>query len=414
MERYKKVKKVRINLLDGPRVLPFGAFVKNGQVTPGFTWQNQRTVPPERIVGMLNSNFGNCLLATTYDGGVYYATRAGATKLARIYSDGGSSGFLLDVRDDGGKKAIAFSGSYYTSQSGGTRRHGEYPNPLCCGVIKNGRLFGADLSDRYVLRWSGKNGWDDGTAGITDAGSFAFGGNWGYIRDIFDVGGELIVMFETGLGRMSVGGNPENFKVVEVQSLPMFSRYTAAVYDGCIYFVNECGFMRYKDGKVTKVEGLISDDISAATSAFIWHGQYYFVCGTSRSLGRKVIYVYDIFCDKYQMVDVPAYFVYYDMNSVIAYTESTVYRLNTGKNWMYSVEAENIDFGAEGRKLVTCIEADCDEDVSVSISNGVYTRTLYGITKKIRLNMRGDTFKVTFSGANGSVRSAYLTAEVPA
>ncbi len=412
----KKVKTVRVNLLEKPYVVPLGAFVKNAAITAGWVGQNQRVEPVKNIISMINSYVGGAILAVASDGSVYRALRTNGLSLIKLASDGYMFGFVLDLEDNGKKKALAISGPSYTEYSSGTLVHDKFNGQyMTRGAIINGRLFGVDFVNQFVLKWSGKNGWNDWTEGTTDSGRFVFDSARGFIKDVFEMHGDIVLVFEFGVARVSVGGNPETFKVIDKQNLPYYYPFTAVAAENYVYFMTEDGLLRYGDNRVNRVEGLISDDATEATSGFLWMGRYYFLCARSRSLKRNIMYVYDILSESYQMIDIPAYFAYYDLDSVIAYTTTTMYRVrNAYSGWRYGVLSQNVNFGTTGRKLATYLEVDCDSDVSVSIDNGRYTRTFSNPPKKLRVDMRGEKFTVKFEGSTGSVRSAYLTAEVPA
>ena len=235
----------------------------------------------------------------------------------------------------------------------------------------------------------------------------------GPISNIFDFEDKLVVFREQMIMKFSVYGNPENFKQVDTAITPKIYRSTAAISGDSILFFSSGGLMSYRGGKIAKIDGLISDDLQSPTSAFVYDGMYYFICGTSKSLKKSVAYVYDFLNGGYEIIDIPAYFISHDGTSLVAYAPSAIYRLKLRDGYtQYEVATENMDFGTDERKLLTMLEVDCDEDVRVSISNGRSTKTVRPAKGRTRLNMRGAEFKVTFSGYGGSVRSAYLEAEV--
>lgn len=415
MGRYKKVKQVRVNILEGPGVKPFGAFIKDGQLFPGFVAQDQKAAVHPKIVSLVNSNQCSCLLGVDSGGGIYYGTRKGGAALKMYFDQAVLGGFAFETREGDDPKVVALAGMKYATCYKQTPEQGEIPFYLYCGAIKSGRLFAGDNHNRYTLRWTGVNGWKDWEEGGAEgAGKLYFDPEWGYIMGVFDIGGELIVLLEFGVARLDVDGNPETFKIKEIIKCPISWEYSAVKTEDGLLFLTHSGLMRYRDGKVTAVEGLITDDATSPTVCSGWHGRFFFACAKSRSLNRSVVYVYDIFRDAYHIVDIPAYSIQADSTSVLAYSASTVYRLRMEySGWNYEVISEKINFGSDVRKLATFLEVDCDPGVTVSVSNGRYTRTYASPDKKIRLNMRGSDFSVTFTGSTGGVRSAYLTAEVP-
>lgn len=412
MERYKKTDRVRINLLESKNITSFGAFVKDGTVRPGWTGANQRVLPVGNLIAMSDSAVGNSIIALASSGEVYSAPRDDGTALEVCRTDGGDTGFIFDTNDGGGQ-AVAISGNKYTYFAPGGSTQGDFEGGLASGVIKSGRLFGGDRAERRRIKWSGEGGWQDWAESVSGAGSMLLEPVAGAVCSLFDFDGDLVIFCENAVVRMAVGGNPENFKVTGCLKIPCLVENTAAEAGESIFFVTESGFMRYNGGGVEKLEGLITDDLTAPGRCYVYKNRYYFISGESRALGRRVIYVYDVLDDAYQLVDVSAYFINADDISVLAFTNSTIYRLtfaDTARE--YAVTVSGINFGTLRRKLLLCLETDCDGDVSVSISNGRSTRRVGAPAIKTRLNMRGAQFGVTFNGKDGGVRSAYLTAEV--
>lgn len=410
MGRYPKFKQVRQDLLKSTSLQPFGAFVCDGKIIAGWRSVNERVPAIPGIIAMCKSATSDAVIAGTESGQIYSSKTSG-TELELDYSDGGSSPFTFETHD-GIARAILFSGKTYSSHQNGFLSHAVVTQKLSCGAMRRGRLFGADADSVRTLRWSA-SGYRNWTEGISGAGNLVLEPSGGSILDIFDFEDRLVVFRERSIMRFSVYGNPENFKEQDTAFTPEIYKRTAAIAGDRILFFTSGGLMSYSGGKIERVDGLITDDLKSPTSSFVYDGRYYFICGTSKLLEKSVVYVYDFSCGGYQIIDIPAYFVSQDAISLLAYAPSTIYRLHFGYEYiLYEVITGSIDFGTDKRKLVTELEIDCDDDIRVIISNGRRTKTLRQVNGKTRLNMRGDEFTVTFSGYGGSVRSAYLTAEV--
>ena len=411
MGAFPKVKRVKLDLLNSSVLQPLGAFVKDGIITTGWRGVNERKPAITGLTAMCRSEVGGGILAATADGNIYTGGASG-TQLTLKYSDGGSSAFAFETVSNA-PTAVLISGKTFTSLSKGQLFHTVLPVTLRCGAMRCGRLFGADGNDSYILRWSGPGGFTDWAEKISGAGSLTLEPSGGPVLDVFDFEDKLVVFRERSLTRFSVYGNPENFKITDTLSTPQIFEKTAAISGDSILFFSSDGLMSYRGGKVERIEGLISDDLLSPTSAYVYDGKYYFICGTSKRLARSVVYVYDFILKRYQIIDTPACFISQDDASPVAYAPSAIYRLRFGYEYIqYEVSTGNIDFGLCKRKLLTALEMDCDGDISVLVSNGRRAKTLRSVNGKTRLNMRGSTFNVTFLGYGGSVRSAYLFAEV--
>lgn len=410
MGRYPKTKRVRLDILKVEWLRPVGAFVKDGKITAGWKCVNKTETAAKGLTAMLKSSTGKGIFAGANDGKIYVSNNSG-TELINVYSDGGSSAFAFETRD-AVLQLVLISGNTYTSLTGGMATHGVMPVSVCCGVMRKGRLFAADATDPYILRWSGTRGYYDWIEGIAGAGSLALELSGGRILDILDFDDELVVFREQSITRFSVFGNPENFKETETLQTPCIYARTAAILGDSIIFFSSGGLMSYRSGRVTKIEGRISDDLLSPTSAYVHDGRYYFICGTSKSLSRSVIFVYDALNGAYEIIDEPAYFIAHDYISLLAYAEGSVSRLSFADgNVQYEVTADRLNFGTDKRKLLTAVEVNCDGDVAVGVSNGSSEKR-FSVNGKRRLNIRGAEFKIVFYGYGGSVRSAAAVAEV--
>lgn len=412
MTRFKQYKRVRLDLLKLLGDKPFGAFVKDGKISAGWTAHTTVSSGLGNIVAMRCSDVGGGILAGCANGNIYAENTGNGELLGLKYGGGGSLPFAFETRD-AASRLVLVSGGLYATMVGGSADFGEFGGNLACGAMRQGRLFGGDIKDRYKLKWSGEGGFNDWSEGISGAGSLVLEPVGGYILNVFDFDGELIVFRQSSVMRFSTSGNPENIRLIDSIPVPDVAKDTMAIAGNGILFMTDSGLMRFSGGKAAKIECLITEDAEAAQSVHLSQGRFYFVAASSRSLGRQVVYVYDALYGCCQAADVPAYFLSEDVGSVLAYTPTRLYRLRyrygAGE---YTVETGETDFGTDNRKLAVWLEADCDEDVKVQISNGRRTRTIEKPCGRTRLNMRGGKFTVTFKGNCGSVRSAYLTAEV--
>lgn len=410
MGRFPKHTLKRVDLLSHWDKLPIGAFVKDGTIFPGWQWETIRNAAVFKNLGAMRwSDAANGVLAGTSDGKIYYGPLG--TDMKQIYSDGGNSPFIFETYE-GREKTVIVSGSCYTEISDGTQLHSVFPRELSNAVVRKGRLFGVDAGMPYTLRWSGPGGFTDWNEGIAGAGSLALTPTGGQIIDLFDFEDELVVFRERSIMRFSAYGDPENFREKAVLDVPGIFRKSAAIAGDSILFFSQGGLMRYRGGKVTRVESVISDDLTSPVLCTFCDGRYYFLCGMSKSLKVSVIYVYDFICDCFEIVEKPAYFMSQDSNSILAYSSYAVERLRLDSGSIrYAISTQSLDFGTDKIKIATLLEVDCGDDVNVTISNGRYLTEYKDVKGRIKLHLRGDSFKVTFSGLS-SVKSAYLTVEV--
>lgn len=413
MGKYRKCKDVRVDLLKLSGILPKGAFVKDGKITSGWTHRTTFADAQPNLVAMKLSQVGNCVIAGTSNGEVLIGSANDGTELTTRYTDGGSEPFIFEANSTA-PQVVIVSGDRLTSVSATDTIHYDFDGGLSCGVMKNGRLFGASSADGYTLKWSGLGGMNDWLEINSDAGRLTLEAFGGRILNVFDFEDELIIFRECAIVRFAVGGNPENFRVKEVIGVPQVTKNAQVIAGDAILFFTDAGLMRYTGGKVTRIEGMVTEDTGTVISMLAYHDRFVFFVGTSRSLGRNVIYVYDVLRDCCQLIDINVYFLATDNVGVIAFSTSMVYRLTyQSKSYRYAVVTPEIDFGYSKRKLLKYLETDCDDDVILYIDNGEVSTRVLSPNGRLKLNMRGKDFKFTFEGCAGAVRSAVAVAEVP-
>lgn len=410
MGRFPKYTVKRVDLLSHLDQLPVGAFIKDGTIFSGLQLDTIRDAGSFRnLCAMRWSDAAKGILAGTNDGKIYYGPSG--PKITEIYSDGGNSPFIFQTYE-GREKTVIVSGSCYTEISGDGRQHSVFPQQLSNAIYRKSRLFGVDAATPYTLRWSGPDGFLDWNDGIAGAGSLVLAPPGGQIIDLFDFEDELVVFRERSIVRLSVYGDPENFREKAVLDVPEIFRKSAAIAGDSILFFSQAGLMRYRGGKVARVEGTITDDLISPVLCSFCDGRYYFICGMSKSIKRSVTYVYDFICDCFEIIDIPAYFISKDSDSILAYSSYSVERLRFDvRRIPYAVNTQPLDFGTDKLKRATLLEVDCDEDVYVTITNGAYLKVFRDVKGRTKLNLRGNYFQVKFSGLSGSVKSAYLTVE---
>lgn len=400
---------VQADLLTGKNSVPIGCVLKNGVLRRALTAVATSAAPITNITYIKSYKSSQVVLATTSNGKAQLALYSDATKLSLVRNYTAATPFSVEQRMSNNIDAVLFTDTYYVRLRNGGYNVGQAASGLMGGTIRCGRVFAGDNTDGYTVRWSGEGGYADWTESIYGAGKAYLETAGGQIKQLFDFEGEIVIIRENGITRFSASGTPENFRVSSPGiPIPALCDKTAVLTKDGIMFCTEDGLYVYKGGNVRKLDGLISSDIVNPVFAMLYMDKYYAVLGDSAKLARRVLYLYDIQNGIYQIADVPAYILAEDAESLVAYGETATFRILPQGNYTFMCGA--YDFGTPSRKLVTELYADCDGGVSVSVSNGRYTRKVKagGVT---RLNMRGAKFTVTVTGS-GEVRALKLKAEV--
>lgn len=319
-----------------------------------------------------------------------------------------SSPFLTEGGDMASHASMLIldSNCVYMQASAHTVR--SFSGNLACGVTRCGRLFGADLSDGYMLKWSGESGINDWAEGISGAGRVYLDRTGGKVLNMFNFEDKIVLVREHGVGTFSAYGTPENFSVGATALLPSIYKNTAAIVGNKLFVCAADGVYAYGGGKVEKFSFNLADDIGQVFYATAYLGRYYIVCARSKVLLRKVLYVIDISEKHAYIVDLAAE-VATGGDLLYAFTTSAAYTLAEGGTFKYLCGSE--DFGTSAKKVLKYIDVDCDGAVTLQVSNGTYTRTFSSVKRRAKVRMSGQSFTVTITGSS-KVRSLTACAEV--
>lgn len=409
-ERYPGCTFQQVDLLEGNHKFTIGCTLKDGTIKPGLVATNTGLPSIPTMVHFGMSEIGGGIIVYTSDKFMRLATMENGLNYYTNYNFTADYPFSFECNNGYSGEYVLVGNEYFIKLSGRTYSAGHFNGSLRHGAFCRGRLFGADWSNAYILRWSGEGGWNDWTLGLTGSGYARLEPLGGEILRVFNFNQELVVLRKKGITFVTVGGNPETFKVGKTVIIPpVYNAYSAIIVANTLYIYTDDGLYSYKDGKIAKEDGLISADMTTCNYMNKDTERYLITSGVSAKLGRTAMYVYDVIEDVCQVVDVPAVNVGADATSMIAFCEDATYRIVAGNS--YTAYCGTYDFGSPDRKLLTGLEIDCDNGVDVEISNGTYTRTISGAKGRMLLNMRGTKFTVSISGGE-EVRSAKLTAEV--
>lgn len=409
-ERYPGCTFQQVDLLEGNDKFTVGCTLKNGKIKPGLVATNTGLTPLPTVVHFGMSEIGRGIIVYTSDNFMRLADNSNGLSYYTNYNFKATYPFSFECNNGNAGEYVLVGNEYYLKIAAGVYSVGPFTGRVRYGAIRRGRLFGADRVNAYLLRWSGDGGWNDWTEGLTGAGSVRLDPPGGEIVRVFNFNEELVVVRKTGITFITIGGNPETFKVGKTVIIPpVYNAYSSIIVGNALYIYTADGLYSYKGGKIAKEEGLISADMTTCNYMNKDTDRYLITSGVSAKLGRTVVYVYDVTENVYQVVDVPAMNVGADTTSIIAFCQEANYRIAAGNS--YTAYCGTYDFGSPDRKLLTGLEIDCDNGVDVEISNGTYTRTVRGAKGRMLLNMRGTKFTVSISGGE-EVRSAKLTAEV--
>lgn len=394
--------KKRINALENFKSF-IGCFLKGGKLIPAFKGEKlSDAYPAGAKFAAYSKILKTCLFGT--ENGLYFSSDS--KRFIDLTSvDGGVTPFMVEylrgsmseVAVIWGKTAVLFRNAKLDSAV-------ELPYALSCGVMHCGRLFGADSSDKLVLRWSSTRSLTDGEIGLHLTGYATLSPERGAILNLLVFKGKLVAVREYGLTILSAYAAPENFAVDFTDTdCDKIYKDTARIVGNKLYFYSDSGLKCFDGSKISAVE--LPHAISVPTASAEYAGKYY-LAGTYALLNRQVILCVNIADGESCIIDVPAETLLIK-NGVYYSHGSTFNKLTEGAK--YSFVSGLLDFGTG--KLKTVSEIDVQGKADLRISNGVCTRIFTGACGAVRPHLRGRSFTLTVEG-EAPLNGVTVTAEV--
>ena len=378
---------------DGVKI---GCKVKNGEIVPagikvglaenvpeGLTWLGY-SEPCKRYFAVANNK-----LYTSVHGNYFLEI-----------TEGNGKPFAVDEVRNGEHHTYVVQGTLYTAYHGNAFFTMPFKGNICAGVLKCGRIFGVDNDDKTLVRWSGPKGIDDWVEGINGAGWLQLEAKFGNILNLVVLGDFIVAVCEYGLTKISAFGSPENFKQISVQQkTPKIFKDAASVTGGKLYFYTEKGLYSFDGNKISEELASTAQMLENPAYAAAYE-QNYCVCGYSTALKRQVILVYDSADGEAYFMDIPAQ-RFCVGSKLLAYTQSAAPAANTGEGFTF--ESGEITFGTAANKTLKSVEV-FGGTAEVKVSNGVVSRIVGGVSGAVRINLRGNRFKITVKGARNPLK----------
>lgn len=392
---FPKTKTVKADVIAQSGALGIGCRRQKGEIVPALSplgTLTRRTVGP-----VLMAEFSG---ATNkfwfFDGARLYCPEEAKINNATLFS--ASVPFLIDERENGNAQTRIIGDSRCVVAVAGASGMVTkiYNNSVRGGILKSGRLFAADLNDGLKLKWSGEGGSADWVEGISGAGWLYLGGTEGKIVELAELNGNIVALRERGLTVISAYGNPENFKVLNVNAqTPQIHFRTARVAGKKLYFCAGESVYCFDGVRVAKVENSLDGEILTPAYAAVLNGIYYY-CGESKSLKRKVIAALDIADGECYLIDFPAEGVAAG-NGLCAISQSECCFPKSGGTFTF--ESGEINFGTPHYKTLKKIEISGGGTYDVEVLCDGYKRSFFEVKQRLTVNMRGVNFKICVRGS---------------
>lgn len=395
-----------VDVLNADGAFNAGCYVRDGKLVPGLN----RTQNPQTIFNNITVAFyaaaTNDYIYCTSDGMVCFTETDSSLFLGKRVAAVRHS--LLEMNEAGAPCAVVVGTGTYIKINGMTNQVRPYKGAVRSCVLKNGRIFGIDNADPLKIKWSGEEGLEDWTEGISGAGWVVLQNGCGEILNLTVFKDKIVAVREFGLALLSAYGTPENFKLAYFDKrLPKICKDTVAVAGDRLYFYTEDGLYYYDGSKAGKVDIPLADELENPYSVFGGNGKYY-LCGESKTLKKRAVLALDTELDVAYVIDFEAEAICAG-EKVFVYSDGNEYTLDDGGEYCFT--SGEIDFSADGKKVLKEVVIEAENEVRVIVSNGVISRIVGGVRGKFRPNMRGKSFKITVFGS-GKISKICAVAEV--
>lgn len=364
----------------------------SGKIYPALApVKNSGTVPKNISCVSYVAGLGTFIM---HANGLVYSS-ANGTSYTLLMTAKTDAPFIVEERTEAsGLRGHVICGERIVNHMGNTFNYSTFEGNLSCGVVRHGRLFGADLTDGYKLKWSGEGGVFDWEEGISGAGwVYPDAKNLGKIIGAVDFNDRLILVREHGLTVVKAFGTPEIFAIDGHYSLPNIVANTAAVVGEKLFICTSGGLYCFTGSAVQKISDKLFGGLEPVNA--IAFGDKYLACGNYGALSRNVVYIYDCADKSSYLSDAPVSALCASAK-IFGYASSAGYTLQEGG--IYTFISGSVNFGSDKPKTLEKLYIDSAGKVTVSVSNGDIQREFSDVKGTLRMNMRGSSFTFTVTG----------------
>ena len=380
----------------------------DGHYFPAVSAVAQQTFAgcPEGVEGAYYSEGNGALFVITAT--EVYRLDSGASEYVKIADSLSEKPFFVDMYINGFSATTMFSGNSRVVFTGMAQDTATDDHLFSTGVVHCGRFFAVDKSDGFKLWWAASHplDWEEGIYGCGYVWLPAEGGK---ILRLFSYDDRLVAVRERGITVVRAYGGPQNYKVDATANYLTADGIigdTCALCGGQIVFCTDSGIYAF-DG--SDIERLMRFDcgISAPLCAAACGERYFLMC-TEEHLGEGCVYCFDLSSGLGAACDIKPSALFSGPDGVYAVIGTAIKKLlpGEGEGEWYSAE---VRFGGS-RALLKSIEAECDGEVSVTVSALGVSRTFSG-SGVHRVGMSGSSFSFCVQ-AGGTLRTLTARAEV--
>lgn len=361
------------------------------------------------------ANIG-AVLALTAAGQIYRLSEAATGSMLTYAGTVGSCRRSTFECHFGNEPAVAVvSGTRITFVTAENYYNRQVPYAIKGACLHMGRIFAADASDSFAVRWSGMDmlDWEQSADG---AGYIKLNPERGKIFRTLSFGSKLVVFREFGFDVLNVFGDPRHFAVVHQGSKNVTERLredTCTVCGSSIYCCSENNIYRYDGEKaeVVKLPDYMQVKNFCAGKAYGGRYVYYYCMAVPTGGGYQL--EMDLQNGTFALFACDKKFVWKTDDGFWAWKDNTVYvEKPDGDDWRCVWHSESIDLGSAGVKTLKKIYVDKTDKAQIRIRADGVSRSISG-DGEIYVGMSGRDFVFEVVG-NGKVNALEAEWEVRA
>ncbi|MCD8372631.1 MAG: hypothetical protein LUD27_04955 [Clostridia bacterium] len=318
-------------------------------------------------------------------GGGLYCKPSGEKAFSLIAENLARTPFFAEYDD----VAIISDGVTDYTYTGGVLTSVAAPKALYGGCVHYSRLFGADLSDGYIVRWTAAGGYDDWTEGIRGSGWLRLPPEGGKILRLIPFGGKLIAVREKGLSVIRIYGETENFRIntSDTQTESVIPG-TAAVCGGKLFFATATGLYSFNGSDIAREAEAALDGLGWITCG---HGCGNFYFASLYLDGDNVLACIDCERGETSFCNISPDCIFGRGEAYLP-SEGAVYRL-AYPAYSLAWNSGYTDLGEHSKKFIKSVYIGCGEACDLTVESGGVSRIFAGVKGKVKVKMSGEKFR---------------------
>lgn len=393
-------KKITVDLLKEKNITPIGCKIEDGVVLPTYSPKRMGDIVEGEIVASFYSNCAGRFFLVVGD--KLYSSVGGET-FAKLGELEGKSPYMVEDSTDGDQKCIIVCKNAGYSHNGRSFSPLQPFAPLATAIAHRGRIFGVDEEDRYLIRWSGLNGIEDGDQKLYGAGKLKLDSKKGKVLNFLESKYNLVLVREFGITMLRTVKSPEYYALDIADTLceKIYPNTTQCV-NGKMLFCTDNGLYIYNGNAFDRVKHRFYDKISCPKCAVCYDGVYYLACTID---GHRDILCYDTISGESYLADICGDSMCVN-DGVWVFNSSGIFKLNKSENYYLRLDS---NFGINSKKTLSYVNICGNGEITIKSDKNA--RVFQQVCGNVKVGMQGDNFTLSVIGKQ-NIKSFTATVEV--